>query len=320
MRIYDLHEDLILSYVEDPRKFSDPTGYQDIYGMHAGFYDDYEKAGMELTRGVCRPYRHEGVDFVHGKFDFDTVLLDQMLEGYQSRADQGLVKTILSSHDLDLDALKILLHVEGHDAITSLDQIQDLRQRGIRSFGFVRNFDNSLASCHKTTTERGLTPMGRDAIALMNEIGMMVDTAHMSHRAMMDVLEVSTKPILNSHSNLLAFQSNTRNVSDDFLRGLAKNGGVLGLSLASNFIENTLYKPSIDTYLLHIAHVRNLSGDEHVAFGSDYHGLVSTRTVQGLESVDKLPSLVQAVVWAYGEEFAEKFFWKNADRVIRANL
>jgi membrane dipeptidase len=61
----------------------------------------------------------------------------------------------------------------------------------------------------------------------MNHQGMIIDTAHMNHQSMMDVVRCSKKPILNSHSNLKAFASHTRNVEDEFLDALAQNGGVL---------------------------------------------------------------------------------------------
>jgi membrane dipeptidase len=141
----------------------------------------------------------------------------------------------------------------------------------------------------------------------------------MSHQAMMDVATISQKPILNSHSNLMHFLSHPRNVQDEFLKVLAKNGGVLGLSFCKSFMtkESTL---SMDHYFQQIDYVRNLIGDEHIALGTDYHGLTHEDIIDGYDNISSLKAFRQLMIDRYGESFSNKFLYANAQRVLKSHL
>lgn len=154
----------------------------------------------------------------------------------------------------------------------------------------------------------------------MNTKGMIIDTAHMNHQTMMEVLATSSKPVLNSHSNLMHYASHTRNVADEFLDALAKNGGVLGLSVYRGFMKSLDSHLTRVDYMDQIAYVIDRIGSEYVALGTDFHGLPTKHCVHGLSHIGHLVALEQEMIARFGVERTEQFFWHNAMRVLRANL
>lgn len=185
--------------------------------------------------------------------------------------------------------------------------------------GFVWNFDNSLAHCN-LSPDKGLTALGKAFVIRMQEKGMLVDTAHMSHQSMMDVLSCATKPILNSHSNLMHFYQHSRNVQESFLDALKDNGGVLGLSVYKGFIKGVNMSVGIQDYLDQVEYVIKRIGQEHVALGTDFHGLPVKQCLDGLNHISQLQDLEKAMLERFGEQVTEQFFSGNVLRVLKANL
>jgi len=97
----------------------------------------------------------------------------------------------------------------------------------------------------------------------MNELGMMIDMAHMNVQSMRDTLSLSKKPVINSHSNVFSLFGHPRNVVDEILDMLPRNRGVLGLSFYSAFMGDGVV--SLDTYIAQVAYVIHRIGSDHVA-------------------------------------------------------
>lgn len=213
----------------------------------------------------------------------------------------------------------MLHHIEGFDDANSLADLDWLYELGVRSMGFVWNFDNSLAHCN-LSPDKGLTELGKAFVIRMQEKGMLVDTAHMSHQSMMDVLSCATKPILNSHSNLMHFYQHSRNVQESFLDALKDNGGVLGLSVYKGFIKGVNMSVGIQDYLDQVEYVIKRIGQEHVALGTDFHGLPVKQCLDGLNHISQLQDLEKAMLERFGEQVTEQFFSGNVLRVLKANL
>ncbi len=213
--------------------------------------------------------------------------------------------------------------------------------------------DSSYDSNHRW---KGLSPFGRKVVAEMNRRGIMVDISHVSDEAFRQVIDLTSAPVIASHSSCRHFTPGwERNMSDDMIRKLAKNGGVIQISFGSSFIsddyrlrhaqrketideylrelgltrnhpgapekirqfeqENPLQRATVSQVADHIDHVKNLVGVDHVGFGSDFDGVGDT-TPTGLRDVSGYPNLLAELLnRGYTEEEIERICSGNLLRV-----
>lgn len=210
------------------------------------------------------------------------------------------------------------------------------------NLGVLREFRNSgvlyMTLCHWKTTSwvdsatdapkhGGLSPFGEKVVEEMNRIGMLVDLSHTSDETMKDALRISKAPVIYSHSSARAIDGHPRNVPDDVLKLVRKNGGVVMANFAPAFVseelrqwsaskdaeearQNALFlgdpdaaKAGLDAWVAanpapqatlsqvadHIEHIRDVAGVDSVGIGSDFDGIPNTPV--GLEGVETYPAL-----------------------------
>jgi membrane dipeptidase len=139
-----------------------------------------------------------------------------------------------------------LMGIEGGHAIEdSLMALRDFYRLGIRYMTLTHNNTNNWAdSCCDEAKHNGLSDFGKDVVREMNRIGMLVDVSHVSDKTMSDVLDISTAPVIASHSSARALADRTRNIPDDLLRRFAKNGGVVMVNFYPGFIDKNVVAAS----------------------------------------------------------------------------
>jgi membrane dipeptidase len=226
--------------------------------------------------------------------------------------------------------------------------------RGIRYITLAHNRDNQIcdASMDKRAgTWNGLSPYGKQVVAEMNRLGIIVDISHVDDSTFYQVMELSKAPAIASHSSCRKFSPNApRDMTDDMIRKLGEKDGVMLINFYTAFLDSTamnyqsqlrdllnskklsegdsLAKPviaefwsthpnptNIETVANHIDNVVKLAGVDHVGFGSDYDGVSGLLPV-GLEDVSKYPDLIYTLLKrGYSEEDIEKICYKNAFRV-----
>lgn len=142
----------------------------------------------------------------------------------------------------------ILIGIEGGHAIEdSLDKLSEFYKAGARYMTLTHTNSNNWAdSSGDERKHGGLTAFGRDVVREMNRIGMMVDVSHVSDETFFDVLDTSKAPVIASHSSSRALAGHPRNMTDDMLRALAKNGGVAMVNFYPVFLSNEVAKASRD--------------------------------------------------------------------------
>ena len=231
--------------------------------------------------------------------------------------------------------IAILVGVEGGHAIEgSLDRLRELRRRGARYLTLTWNNGNDWAGSSigvGGTRTGGLTPFGRDVVRELDRLGMMVDLSHVSDRTFDDVLEVSSNPVVATHSCARALNDHPRNLSDAQLRAVADTGGVVGVNFYSRFLDpaflaaalareggaKNVVLPETPLSLLvdHVEHVARVAGVEHVALGSDFDGVAALPV--GMEDVTHLPRLAEALLErGFGDEELRLFLGGNLLRVM----
>ena len=160
----------------------------------------------------------------------------------------------------------------GYAVGLDIDNVDRFRSRGVAYMTLCHNGDNDICDSHKGNHEHnGLSDFGREVVARMNSVGMMVDLSHASEKSFWDALECSTKPIICSHSSSRALCDHTRNLTDEQMRALALSGGVAQVCLYSGFLKKG-GNATIDDAVRHIMHMIDVMGVDHVGIGSDFDG------------------------------------------------
>lgn len=176
--------------------------------------------------------------------------------------------------------LGALLVVENSDALEgSLNILRVFHSLGVRSITLTHN-PSSWAACGNGESDcgGGLTRFGVALVREMNRLGMLVDVSHISPRGFQDVLAVSERPVIASHSCCRALCDHPRNLTDAQLRELAARGGVVGITFVPSFIDPDWRDhhwpevPPLEKLLDHIQHAVEVAGVDHVGIGSDFDG------------------------------------------------
>ena len=206
-----------------------------------------------------------------------------------------------------------LLGAEGAHAMEGDPANLDaLFEAGFRMIGLAHFFDNEYGGSAHGVDKGGLTGLGRDTLRRMEELGILVDLAHLAPAALEEALDVLAKPTVVSHGGVKGTCDNLRTLSDAQVRRIAAGGGVIGIGYWETAVCGTEPRHVVDA----IRYVVDLVGDDHVALGSDYDGAVRV----GFDT-SQLPALTQALLDAnLPESSIRKILGGNALRVLDATL
>lgn len=248
--------------------------------------------------------------------------------------------------------IALFMTIENGSALGGeLDALDAYFDLGVRLMTLCHNGTHDWCdSATDAPRHDGLSAFGKDVIRRMNRLGMVVDLAHVAPKAMHDVLDVTTAPVVWSHSNAFSLCDHPRNVPDDVLDRVAGNGGVVMATFVPDFISQASrdwHKPAKDAYgktpdgldyekaeaeierkvgprpkatipelCDHVDYLARRVGHDHVGIGSDFFGWVNP---EGLEDTSTFPSLIAELIRrGWSEENLEKLAGGNTLRVLRA--
>lgn len=165
--------------------------------------------------------------------------------------------------------------------------------------------------------KNGLTEKGREFVAEMEGMGMIVDVSHMSDAGFYDVLEMTKKPFVASHSNARSICRCSRNLSDDMIRKLGSRGGCMGLNFCADFLKEVpvgeANPGAIEDVVRHARHITNMGGIAVLGLGSDFDGIDTNEGLPGAQSMGRLwEALHQS---GYTQRELDKIFCENVLRV-----
>lgn len=202
---------------------------------------------------------------------------------------------------------------------------------GVRMIALTWNYPNEVAypnvmhrlpdgkeDFYIANTELGLTEKGIDFVREMENLGMIIDTSHLSDAGFYDVLKYTKKPFVASHSDARAVSPVVRNLTDDMICKLSERGGVSGINFCIMFLNDKDKEGRIEDAVKQIRHFVKVGGIECVGLGSDFDGI---RTNKELFDCTQIPVLADALVKSgFSEDEVEQIFWKNVMRVYREVL
>ena len=205
------------------------------------------------------------------------------------------------------------LGIEGAHALDKdLANIDALFDAGFRMMAPTHFFDNDMGGSAHGVEKGGLTEKGREMVRRMEEKRMIVDLAHASPKTIEDVLAIATRPVVVSHTGVKGTCDNTRNLSDEQLKAIARTGGVIGIG----YWDTAVCGQTAAAIVRAIRYTANLIGVDHVALGSDYDGAVTAPfdTTGVVQITDAL--LAEGV----SESDIEKIMGGNVLRLLAENL
>ena len=152
-----------------------------------------------------------------------------------------------------------------------LDRLYLFHQLGVRIMQPTYNYRNFMGDGNLEGENAGLSQLGRDAIGIMNELGIAIDISHVGDRTAKDILDLSTQPVLATHVDARALTNLPRNKDDGLLRAVGQSGGVVGVSVYGPMLWNgdPKRRPDMDDFIRHLEHITALVGHDHVGFGTD---------------------------------------------------
>lgn len=253
-----------------------------------------------------------------------------------------------------------LMGIEGGHAIEdSLHALRMFHQLGVRYMTLTHTNTNDWADSEADLNNpnvkhhNGLTQFGREVVREMNRLGMMVDISHVADKTFYDVIETTKAPIIASHSSCRNLANHTRNITDDMLRALKKNGGVIMINFYDGFLDprkaevtmrarakqeeltgqypndakrvdeemrkwraaNPMPKTPLSVLIDHFEHAIKVAGIDHVGIGSDFDGV--SGLPEGMEDISKLPNLtLELMKRGYSDADIKKVLGENILRVM----
>ena len=346
-------------------------GHIDVpYRVHAKWEDvsvateggdfDYPRA---KKGGLTAPFMSIYVPASLDNSDESTAVAHQLIDLVEAMVYRSPEKFAIAKSVADVTAqfkkglISLPMGMENGSPVQgSLENLKTFYERGIRYITLAHSLSNHIADSSYDLRRQwhGLSPFGKELVAEMNNLGIMVDISHVSDDAFYQAIEISKVPVIASHSSLRKYTPGfERNMNDDMVKKLGENGGVIMINFGSSFVsketqdwrnnltkqknklikemgedsaevaafdekyrkENPYPYSTLSQVLDHIDHVVELIGIDHVGIGSDFDG-VGESLPTGLKDVSTYPNLVQGMLdRGYSRKDIEKVLSGNLLRV-----
>ena len=220
----------------------------------------------------------------------------------------------------DAFRLAFLIGIEnGYGIGNDLSNIKKYYDQGVNYITLCHSYDNHIcnSSTHTIDENKGLTDFGKKVVKEMNRVGMTIDLSHTSMGTFWDVMKLSKLPVICSHSGAKDVFFHDRNLTDEQLRALANNGGVIQICIFARYMSPDPEKTDIDDVIEHIDHCVKVAGIDHVGIGSDFDG---GGGVLGLRGANDMIRITEKLLEkGYSEKDLAKIWSGNIFRVIAQN-
>ena len=303
----------------------------ELYNKNASLYENEQhfdiKRQIALGGGLqfCAIYVPTEVFRYQGGLRYTLCLLDKYNQEIKKLHENGIdvlqVRTAEDAGNVLKHKAATLLAIEEGGAIDgSLEALRCLYELGVRAITLTWSNRNDIADgINEEATGSGLTLFGKQVVAEMNRLGMLVDVSHISTAGFWSVIETSTKPIIATHSNAKSLCSHPRNLNDEQIKALAQNGGLAGITFAGQFLEEDWRNACIESVYKHIDYMLNLIGnDDHIGFGSDFDGI--SHPPYNIQGVQDYKSLIEYLSKYYSDETINKITHQNVINLLQKVL
>lgn len=353
---------IIDSHIDVPYRLEEK--WVDVTKATKGGDFDYPRAKQG---GLNAPFMSIYIPASLDNSDTSTKLADKLIDYVEAIVGRAPDKFAVATSTAEVEQqfakglISLPLGMENGSPIQGdLANLHHFYERGIRYITLAHSQANHISDSSYDLRRKwkGLSPFGKELVQEMNKVGVLIDISHVSDAAFYQAIELSKTPVIASHSSLRAFTPGfERNMDDEMIKALGKNGGVIQINFGSTFVtkranawsnsrsamakklrekfgedkeklksamtkyinENPLPYATLDSVLDHIDHVVQLIGIDHVGIGSDYDG-VGDSLPTDLKDVSTYPNLIQGLLnRGYSDSQVVKILSGNFLRVWKAN-
>lgn len=328
MLVADMHCDTIseiwkLSQQGSTEDLGNNSLHLDLTKMKKGGYL-LQNFALFVKKGSCEDLTERALDYIR--------IYKQELEKYQK--DIGPVyKYEDIEKNKSVGKISALLTLEEGGIIKGDSRLlKEFYDAGVRMITLTWNYPNEIGHPNidwlTPDSKNGLTKRGKELVEEMEQMGIIPDVSHLSDAGFLDVVEITRKPFVASHSNARAVCPVARNMTDEMIRLLGQRGGVMGLNFCPDFLfyekqeENTpqeqKYSGTIEDVVIHAKHIAKVGGIEILGLGSDFDGIPTHRE---LPHGAAMPLLWDGLRKAgFTATDCDKIFYKNVLRIYKDTL
>lgn len=324
MRVADMHCDTIYMLLKKRREGAEVsllknTLHMDLQKMKQGDYMLQNFAMFVHQNETDNPYEECKAEYAvfAEKMEKNKELISQVFsyKEIEKNIEQGKISALLTIE-------------EGEVCQGSTEKLKEFYDLGVRMMTLVWNYDNSLstsaAKAEPPTLRKyhgsrpGLTETGVEFVQCMEALGMIPDVSHMSDEGIEDMLNITTKPFVASHSNARSLCPHQRNLTDEFLKRMGNKGCVIGANFFSGFLREDAEYTETAWIAEHILHMVNVAGSESVGLGSDFDGIDCGLEMEDCAGMQTLADALSKR--GMSQEQIEKVFYKNVLRLYKEVL
>lgn len=242
---------------------------------------------------------------------------DAVTKKLKSEIEVNSDKVILCKSSKDFEKAQkqnkigAILTVEGSAALGGdIANLKYMADCGVRMITLTWNSSCEIGDGVCVKSPKGLTSFGKNAVAEMEKLGIVIDVSHASDILFNDVVNYTTKPFIASHSNSRTICNHNRNITDEQFNIINKRGGLVGITFAPEFLNTNSDKANIDDIIKHIEYFLSLGGEKCIALGSDFDGANLPNGIKGIESVEDIAE--HMLRRNYSETLVKSILFDNA--------
>lgn len=305
IELFDAHCDTILRCYQEGVHLRENSGHIDLnrtrkFGRYAQFFATFGSPEDMPDRSLWEVFQEETALFFRElEENADWVSLCRDGKEAENAFSTGRCAAFLSAEGAEL-------------LDCDISKLRRAYEMGVRAVNLTWNHPNALSGTNAEEQDRGLSRQGREFVREMNRLGVVVDVSHLSDPGFWDVMEISTRPVMASHSNSRTVFFDVRNLTDEQFTAIIEKNGVAGLNMYANFLgENS----DLNTVVAHLEHFLSLGGAGNVALGGDWDGC--SRLPAGLTGIQDMDRLYELLLRRnYGEDLVRGLFYSNLMRVV----
>jgi membrane dipeptidase len=304
--IFDAHSDLP-TFVYDERK----DGKTRV--LEGNFERFFQGIGSRVMAIWTRPDRRKDAT----TYGFE--VLNELLKDVEESESFEIVRNVEEmKKTIEGGRIALWIGLEGGEPIgESLDLLEVFYRLGLRILTLTWSLRNAIGDGVFERTNGGLTNFGVEVIGKAEELGIVVDLSHINEAGFWDALDVTSFPVIASHSNARKLCDHPRNLTDEQLKAIAERDGVVGAVAIPSFVSKE--KPTIERYVEHITYMADLIGPRHVGLGFDFVYYLrgwSGNSLEGFEDESKIPHLLELLRERFSEKEVEGITFRNFERVF----